>query len=109
MKKTSKPKSFVNALNAIVGTCASRTIVVVVKPGCPYCEATLGRLQKESIVHVVVPAASVKPEALESMAKTLGVATFPRVFVRGAFVGGNDKFQLVPTAELKRTNAPRSR
>ena len=99
--KAAKPKSFVTALNAIVGTCASRTVVVVVKPGCPYCEATLARLQKESIVHVVVPATSVKPEALDSMAKTLGVATFPRVFVRGAFVGGNDKFQLVPTAELK--------
>lgn len=100
--KTNKPKSFVAALNAIVGTCASRTVVVVVKPGCPYCEATLARLQKESVAHVVVPAASVKPDALDSMAKTLGVSTFPRVFVNGVFVGGNDKFQLVPASELKK-------
>jgi glutaredoxin len=93
--------TYVKTLNALVGTCTSKKVVVIVKPGCPHCEAATRKLLNDGVPHYVVPVASVSKALLDSMAKTLGVATFPRVFVRGVFRGGNSELQKMQAADLK--------
>ncbi len=85
------PRTYACALTKLAPTSAADSIIVVVKPGCPHCEKCLATLLRESLPHTVVPADSVGADALAAMAACLGgFETFPRVFVRGVFHGGND-------------------
>jgi glutaredoxin len=87
-----------------VSTAVADTVVVFVRPGCPHCAATLQRLQAESIPHVVVPADSVGDAAMTAMSTCLGgFSTYPRVFVRGEFHGGNDAVEGAVAAYKRRS------
>lgn len=92
-KVGAKP-TYACSISKIVSTAVADTVVVFVRPGCPHCASTLQRLQKEAIPHVVVPADAVEPAGMQAMSACLGgFSTFPRVFVRGAFHGGNDAIE----------------
>jgi glutaredoxin len=93
------------SISKLVSTSAADTVVVFVRPGCPHCAAALQTLQAEAIAHVVVPADGVGDAAMAAMSKCLGgFSTYPRVFVRGEFHGGNDAIQGAVAAYKKRSS-----
>jgi len=96
-----KTPKYVLALNSAIKGCASKSVVVFVLPGCPHCKAALQYLADNGVQHVVVPKASVPEEFLSNMAASLNFHTYPRVFVRGDFKGGNDDLRRIPLAEIK--------
>lgn len=98
-----KKATYACSISKLVSTAVSDTVVVFVRPGCPHCASTLQRLQAESISHVVVPADSAGDAAMKAMSKCLGgFSTYPRVFVRGEFHGGNDAVEGAIAAFKKR-------
>jgi glutaredoxin len=97
-------RTYACSISKLVSTSVADTVVVFVRPGCPHCASTLQRLQAESIAHVVVPADAVGEAAMKAMSTCLGgFSTYPRVFVRGEFHGGNDAVEGAIAAFKKRS------
>lgn len=102
-KPVANKATYACSISKLVSTAVADTVVVFVRPGCPHCAATLQRLQAESIAHVVVPADAVGEAAMKAMSTCLGgFSTYPRVFVRGEFHGGNDAVEGAIAAFKKR-------
>ena len=87
------PTTYVNALRALVRDVDPlQTVIVIVKPGCPHCAACVKTLMDKAIPHSAVPMSTIGGPALAAMSAALGgFSTYPRVFVRGQFHGGNDR------------------
>lgn len=94
-------ETFVRSLNDMAGTCSSRSVVVIVKPGCPHCESATEKLTAEGVTHTVIPSGALTTAVLQGMATKLGVSTYPRIFMRGRFVGGNSDLQAMTSAEIR--------
>lgn len=100
------PKTYAGALSQIAPTSPADSVIVVVKPGCPHCAKCLESLVAASVPVTVVPVGSVNDATLEGMAETLSFATYPRVFVRGVFHGGNDAVAGAIAAYVKGGGTP---
>ena len=81
-------KSYGKTLDALLGKCSNKAVVIVM-PGCPHCTAAVQLLIDKAVPFVVVPNTSLSKATLEAMAAELKHRTYPRVFLKGKFIGGN--------------------
>ena len=66
---------------------------VYIKPGCPYCADTVQTLKSRKIEHKVI---ELKTEARRNAIKKKNkYNTFPQVFFKTAFIGGNSEFHAI--------------
>ena len=66
---------------------------IYVKPGCPYCQETINTVTIRNISHKII---SLKTEKRrEEIKNKHNYSTFPQVFFKSAFIGGNSEFQAI--------------
>jgi len=87
-----KSKSYGTALDGILGK-ASDGVVMIVLPGCPHCSAAMASLVDLGTPFVTVPMSALSQATLDAMAVELSHRTYPRIFVKGRFLGGNTDLQ----------------
>lgn len=81
-------KSYGKTLDSILGKCSNKAVLIVI-PGCPHCNAAVQLLIDKAVPFVVVPNSSLTKATLDAMATELKHRTYPRIFIKGKFVGGN--------------------
>jgi glutaredoxin 3 len=64
-------------------------IVIYTKPGCPYCIAAKGLLDKKGADYQEIVASN-DPEKKAEMVQRSGRSTFPQIFIDGKHIGGSD-------------------
>jgi len=65
-------------------------IVIYTKPGCPYCAAAMGLLERKGAEFTEIVASGDPQKKAEMIERAGGKATFPQIFIDGAHVGGSD-------------------
>ena len=96
-----KTETYTSTLNKLAA-CAGKHTVIIVITGCPHCEAAVRYLTNGGVPFTVIPKTSVSDKFIEAMGDAVGQESFPRVFVGGAFVGGNAELQKIPVSVLRR-------
>tara|TARA_B100000963_G_C22613647_1_gene666163 strand:- start:185 stop:556 length:372 start_codon:yes stop_codon:yes gene_type:complete len=66
---------------------------IYVKPGCPYCAHAIHTVKTRKIEHKVIELKTEK-RRLE-VKKKHNYQTFPQIFFKTTFIGGNDEFQSI--------------
>lgn len=75
-------------------------VVIFVIYGCPYCRAAKKLLQQLNVPHKAINIGN-NAKLMVELAEKTGVATVPKVFVQGRFVGGFDDLEgLAQNGEL---------
>jgi glutaredoxin len=64
-----------------------------VKPGCPYCADAIETVISKNIAHKVIELKTEKRR--EDIKKKHNYSTFPQIFFKKTFIGGNDEFQAI--------------
>ena len=64
---------------------------IYVKPGCPYCENAIQTVKTRKIPHKIIELQTEKRRM--EIKKKHKYQTFPQVFFKNNFIGGNDEFQ----------------
>lgn len=96
-----KTATYTATLNKLAG-CASKNTVLIVITGCPHCEAAVRYLTSGGVPFTVIPKTSLSDKIIEAMGEAIGQTSFPRVFVGGAFVGGNVELQKIPVSVIRK-------
>ena len=65
-------------------------VVIYTKPGCPYCTAAKGLLDKKGVDFTEIVASNDPEKKQEMIQKSGGRMTFPQVFVGEKHIGGSD-------------------
>ncbi len=66
-------------------------VVIYTKPGCPYCIAAKGLLDKKGAKFTEIVASSDPEKKQEMIKRSNGRMTFPQVFIGDTHVGGSDE------------------
>lgn len=65
-------------------------IVIYTKPGCPYCIAAKGLLDRKGARYEEIIASSDPARKQEMIQRSGGRMTFPQIFIDGRHIGGSD-------------------
>lgn len=65
-------------------------VVLYTKPGCPYCHAAMGLLDRKGVDYTEIVASNDPEKKAEMIEKSGGRATFPQIFIDGKHIGGSD-------------------
>lgn len=65
-------------------------IVVYTKPGCPYCIAAKGLLDRKGAAYTEIVASNDPAKKQEMIQRSKGRMTFPQVFIGERHIGGSD-------------------
>jgi glutaredoxin 3 len=65
-------------------------VVIYTKPGCPYCVAAKGLLDKKDAAYTEIVASNDPEKKQEMIQRSNGRMTFPQIFIDGKHVGGSD-------------------
>ncbi len=65
-------------------------IVIYTKPGCPYCHAAMGLLDRKGAEYTEIVASNDPEKKAEMVQKSGGRMTFPQIFIDGKHIGGSD-------------------
>ena len=65
-------------------------VVIYTKPGCGYCYAAIGLLERKGAEFTEIVASSDPAKKQEMIQKSGGRMTFPQIFINGKHVGGSD-------------------
>lgn len=65
-------------------------VVLYTKPGCPYCHAAMGLLDRKGVEYTEIVASNDPAKKSEMVEKSGGRMTFPQIFIGGKHVGGSD-------------------
>ena len=65
-------------------------VVLYTKPGCPYCIAAKGLLDKKGAKFTEIVASSDPEKKQEMIKRSNGRMTFPQIFIDEHHVGGSD-------------------
>jgi len=64
---------------------------IYVRPGCPFCADAIQTVKSRKIAHKIIELKTEKRR--EEIKKKHKYQTFPQVFFKSNFIGGNDEFQ----------------
>lgn len=65
-------------------------VVLYTKPGCPYCMAAMGLLDKKGVAFTEIVASFDPEKKAEMVERSGGRMTFPQIFIDGRHIGGSD-------------------
>ena len=65
-------------------------VVIYTKPGCPYCIAAKGLLDKKGAAYEEIVASNDPEKKQEMIQRAKGRATFPQSFIGDDHIGGSD-------------------
>ena len=65
-------------------------VVIYTKPGCPYCIAAMGLLDRKGADYAEIVASNDPARKQEMIQKSGGRMTFPQIFIDGKHIGGSD-------------------
>ncbi|WP_426029118.1 glutaredoxin 3 [Brevundimonas sp. TWP2-3-4b2] len=66
-------------------------VVIYTKPGCPYCIAAMGLLDRKGADYAEIVASNDPAKKQEMIQKSGGRMTFPQIFIDGKHIGGSDE------------------
>ena len=92
--KSAVSKSYGKSLDALLGKASSKAVIIVL-PGCPHCSSAIQYLIDKAVPFIAVPKSSFSKGTLDAMAKAVNHRTYPRVFIKGKFVGGNKELRAI--------------
>ncbi|WP_292035101.1 MULTISPECIES: glutaredoxin 3 [unclassified Brevundimonas] len=65
-------------------------VVIYTKPGCPYCIAAMGLLNRKGVAFTEIVASNDPAKKAEMVERAGGKSTFPQIFIGDKHVGGSD-------------------
>jgi len=65
-------------------------VVIYTKPGCPYCIAAMGLLNRKRVAFTEIVASNDPAKKAEMVERAGGKSTFPQIFIGDKHVGGSD-------------------
>lgn len=66
-------------------------VIIYTKPGCPYCVAAKGLLERKGAPYEEIVASNDPAKKQEMIQRSNGRMTFPQIFIDGKHVGGSDE------------------
>lgn len=73
-------------------------VVLYTKPGCPYCIAAKGLLDKKGVAYQDIVASNDPEKKAEMVQRAKGRATFPQIFIGDDHIGGSDELHALERA-----------
>jgi glutaredoxin 3 len=70
-------------------------ITIYTKPGCPYCIAAKGLLDRKGAKYEEIVASNDPEKKKEMIQRANGRATFPQIFIGDEHIGGSDDLHAI--------------